>query len=59
MSKTKFDRSSGFGLLGWVFLIVVLYAILSISIGVATNENGCGPGYERQWQYAPPRWVCK
>jgi hypothetical protein len=59
MSKTKMDRSSGFGMVGWAFLILVIYAIVSVAIGVSTDDKTCGAGYHREWGYVPPQWVCR
>jgi hypothetical protein len=60
MGKDKIERRDGFGPLGLVFLAAVLYLILSLCIGIATRgDNNCRPGYDREWRYAPPGWVCK
>jgi hypothetical protein len=58
MGKAKIGRGGGFGIVGWLFLMVVLYAILSVSIGMSTNDRTCRFGYEREWQFFPPHWVC-
>jgi hypothetical protein len=39
-------------------LAVVIYAILSISVGVATADR-CGDyGAPKSWTFFPPGWVC-
>jgi hypothetical protein len=59
MGKDKIESRDGFGPLGLLFLAVVLYVIVSISIGMATRDDKhCAPGYTREWRYAPPGWVC-
>jgi hypothetical protein len=60
MAKSMFERSNGFGPLGFVFLAAILYLILSLCIGFATRgDTHCRAGYDREWRYAPPGWVCK
>jgi hypothetical protein len=59
MARSRFERSNGFGPMGLVFLAAVLYVILSLSIGIATRDTDCRAGYDREWRYAPPGWVCK
>jgi hypothetical protein len=40
-------------------LAVVVYAILSVGIGVATGDK-CGDYQaEKTWSYVPPGWVCR
>jgi hypothetical protein len=59
MARSRFERDSGFGPLGLLFLAVVLYLILSVSIGIATRDNThCRAGFHREWRIAPPGWVC-
>jgi hypothetical protein len=52
-------RSAGFGMLGWLFLAVLLYLLASLSIGFSTNDQRCGIGQQREWRYVPPGWVCR
>ena len=60
MARDKIEKRDGFGPLGLLFLAAVLYVILSVCIGMATRENHkCLAGYDREWRYAPPGWVCK
>lgn len=57
--KTKYDRT-GFGPISWACLIVVLYALASVAIGMATRDDKtCAFGYEQKWQVVPPHWVCR
>ena len=46
------------GVVWWVLLAVTLYALLSISIGVATAD-ACGRlNDDKTWQFFPPGWEC-
>jgi hypothetical protein len=59
MAKSRFERSTGFGPFGMVFLAVVLYLFVSLAIGWVTKDDiRCAPGYDREWRLAPPGWVC-
>ena len=59
MGKDKIERRDGFGPLGLLFLAAVLYLLLSLSIGLATRDDTkCRPGFDREWRFAPPGWVC-
>ena len=55
--KTKYERT-GFGPLGWVCLVALFYVIVSASVAFATRDASCAIGYQREWRYAPPGWVC-
>jgi hypothetical protein len=60
MGKDKIERRDGFGPLGLLFLAAVLYLMLSLCIGFATRgDTHCRAGYEREWRFAPPGWVCR
>ena len=57
--KRKHERT-GFGLLSWLALVVVLYALASVAIALATRDDTPCPGFqEREWQIVPPQWVCR
>jgi hypothetical protein len=60
MGKDKIERRVGFGPFGLLFLAVVLYVIISVCLSVATRDDKqCAPGYDHEWRYAPPGWVCR
>jgi hypothetical protein len=60
MPREKIRRGDGFGPLGLLFLAAVLYLLLSLSIGFATRgDTKCRAGYDREWRFAPPGWVCR
>ena len=60
MPRERISRGDGFGPLGLLFLAAVLYLILSLCIGFATRDDThCRAGYDKEWRFAPPGWVCK
>ena len=56
MSTNRGQRRSAAFMLA---LVVVVYALISIGIGVATADR-CGD-YDaaKTWSFAPPGWVCQ
>jgi hypothetical protein len=43
-----------FGLL----IVVVVYALLSVSVAMATIDKCEDRGQDREWNLVPPRWDC-
>jgi hypothetical protein len=42
----------------WGFLLVTLYAIVSVAIAMATADTCEGRG-DPSWAFAPPHWECQ
>jgi len=51
----RLDRR-GSGPFWFLALVLVVYALYSLSIAASTADK-CGGG-PREWQIAPPEWVC-
>jgi hypothetical protein len=54
--RTKMDRR-GSGPLWFVILVVVIFALYSITVALSTADD-CGNG-GREWQIFPPEWECQ
>jgi hypothetical protein len=52
----RLDRR-GSGPFWFVALILLVYALYSLAIAGATADK-CSEGQGREWQIAPPEWVC-
>lgn len=58
MSK-RHAQSSRSGWITYVAFAVVLYAILSFSIAMATENTACGDLNDfKEWRLVPPGWEC-
>ena len=58
MAGSSYDRHRMS--LGWVLaLIVILSALTSGAIAVATSDSCGGYNHAKEWRYLPPHWVCR
>jgi len=58
MAGSSYDKR-GLGL-GWVLaVLVIMYALTSGSVAIATSDKCGGYNNAKEWQYLPPRWVCR
>lgn len=50
--------STGWGLVSWLALAVVLYGVVSVGIGLGTADRCGAIGADKRWNFVPPHWVC-
>jgi hypothetical protein len=54
----KYDKKS-WGLMSWMALVVILYGIVSVSIGMGTADKCGNLNADKHWNIVPPGWECR